>query len=357
MKICFPVQKDDGIESAVFGHFGSAPFFVVVDTDTNGLSTINNQDQHHTHGACNPMKALDNQKVDAIVVGGIGAGVAGLFRGALAPTVTPGIVLLSLGLDTNHGFAKVPVENSEVAKIRGVLERKLTKAQRVAEGARERMARTQTRSRQEDGQVKAHRAELVHLSTARSLLAQQQERPDLRLLARIAAKQEVAEATLAKAQQRKQRAEETSRAAFETCEHACCQQRTLLRKLEDLKQEERVMYELEHAKDQVMTVLKLALVNLVMWTRDTYFPPTYAHATWLRLAPFFRLPGQVIRSAETVEVRLRPFNDRQLNRDLGTVCTQVNAAQPYLPDGQRLQFRVQTHTTVSQVPIGNHSQS
>ena len=74
MKICFPVQKDDGIESAVFNHFGSAPFFVVVDTDTNGLSTINNRDQHHTHGACNPMKALDNQKVDAIVVGGIGAG-------------------------------------------------------------------------------------------------------------------------------------------------------------------------------------------------------------------------------------------------------------------------------------------
>jgi predicted Fe-Mo cluster-binding NifX family protein len=74
MKICFPVEKDNGIESAVFGHFGSAPFFIVVDTDTNGLSTINNRDQHHTHGACNPMKALDNQKVDAIVVGGIGAG-------------------------------------------------------------------------------------------------------------------------------------------------------------------------------------------------------------------------------------------------------------------------------------------
>jgi predicted Fe-Mo cluster-binding NifX family protein len=74
MKICFPVQTDDGIESAVFNHFGSAPFFVVVDTDTNALSTINNGDQHHSHGACNPMKALDNQKVDAIVVGGIGAG-------------------------------------------------------------------------------------------------------------------------------------------------------------------------------------------------------------------------------------------------------------------------------------------
>jgi len=33
------------------------------------------------------------------------------------------------------------------------------------------------------------------------------------------------------------------------------------------------MYELEHAKDQVMTVFKLALANVVMWTRDTYFLP------------------------------------------------------------------------------------
>jgi len=74
MKICFPVQKDDGLDSEVYNHFGSAPVFVVIDTDTNSLASINNRDQHHTHGACNPMKALDNQKVDAIVVGGIGAG-------------------------------------------------------------------------------------------------------------------------------------------------------------------------------------------------------------------------------------------------------------------------------------------
>jgi predicted Fe-Mo cluster-binding NifX family protein len=48
--------------------------FVVVDTETSGLATINNRDQHHSHGSCNPMRALDNQKVDAVVVGGIGAG-------------------------------------------------------------------------------------------------------------------------------------------------------------------------------------------------------------------------------------------------------------------------------------------
>jgi len=74
MKICFPVQKDEGMNSAVYGHFGSAPIFMVVDTDTNSIGVINNKDQHHVHGSCNPMKALDNQQVDAIIVGGIGAG-------------------------------------------------------------------------------------------------------------------------------------------------------------------------------------------------------------------------------------------------------------------------------------------
>ncbi len=265
--------------------------------------------------------------------------------------------LLSLGLDTNHGFAKVQVENSEVAKIRVVLERKLTQAQRVAEGARERMAQTQERSRQVDKQAKAQRAELAQLGTARQRLAAQQERPDPHLWARIVAQQQVAEAELAKSQQRKQRAEETYRAAFDTCERACCQQRTLLRELEDLKGKERVMYELEHAKDQVMTVLKLALANLVMWARDTYFPATYAHATWQRLVPFFRLPGQVVWGAETVEVELRPCNDRQLNRDLEAVCAQVNAEEPRLPDGQRLQFQVRAHASVPKEPIGSSSQS
>jgi len=74
MKVCFPVLKAEGLESEVYGHFGSAPAFLFIDTDSNRMTRINNGDQHHAHGMCNPMKALDNQKVDAIVVGGIGAG-------------------------------------------------------------------------------------------------------------------------------------------------------------------------------------------------------------------------------------------------------------------------------------------
>ena len=70
MKVCFPVQDNQGIESAVYNHFGSAPAFIVVNTTTKEVSAINNRDLQHTHGACNPMKALSGESVNAIVVGG-----------------------------------------------------------------------------------------------------------------------------------------------------------------------------------------------------------------------------------------------------------------------------------------------
>jgi predicted Fe-Mo cluster-binding NifX family protein len=74
MKLCFPVEADLGLDSVVFGHFGSAPLFILVDSDTQAVATIGNQDLGHAHGMCSPLKALNGKAVDAIVVGGIGAG-------------------------------------------------------------------------------------------------------------------------------------------------------------------------------------------------------------------------------------------------------------------------------------------
>jgi hypothetical protein len=54
------------------------------------------------------------------------------------------------------------------------------------------------------------------------------------------------------------------------------------------------------------------------------------------LAPFFQLPGRLLWSREVVQVELRPFNNRQLNRDLLVVCQRVNEFQPRLPDGRLL---------------------
>jgi hypothetical protein len=39
---------------------------------------------------------------------------------------------------------------------------------------------------------------------------------------------------------------------------------------------------------------------------------------------------------EYIKVELRPFHDRELNRDLAEVCTRVAKAAPLLPDGRRL---------------------
>ena len=74
MKVGFAVQKDEGLDSKVYNHFGSAPLFVVVETGAVKVERIQNQDLNHSHGACSPMKALGGQKIDALIVGGIGGG-------------------------------------------------------------------------------------------------------------------------------------------------------------------------------------------------------------------------------------------------------------------------------------------
>ena len=74
MKVCFPVQKDSGLDSMVYSHFGSAPAFIIVDTEQAVAASVNNNDMHHAHGACNPFMAMAGNQVDAVVVGGIGGG-------------------------------------------------------------------------------------------------------------------------------------------------------------------------------------------------------------------------------------------------------------------------------------------
>ena len=74
MKIAIPVADYRGLESAVYGHFGSAPTFALVDSETMSVEAMGNQNQAHVHGACSPMKALAGARPDAVIVGGIGTG-------------------------------------------------------------------------------------------------------------------------------------------------------------------------------------------------------------------------------------------------------------------------------------------
>lgn len=90
MNICFPTTKDNGLESRVSAHFGSAPYFIIVDSESGECRTIPNANHSHEHGRCQPMVALSGQDIDDVVVKGIGAGAlsrltAGGVRVLMAP--------------------------------------------------------------------------------------------------------------------------------------------------------------------------------------------------------------------------------------------------------------------------------
>ncbi|HEX9869482.1 MAG TPA: hypothetical protein VGC99_12990, partial [Candidatus Tectomicrobia bacterium] len=88
--------------------------------------------------------------------------------------------LLPLGLDTNHGYAKTPIENSEQAKQRTRLEQRRDRLQRWADSARKRYQRACQRADRRYAHRKA-RGELLYreLNQQQDALAQQEADPYL----------------------------------------------------------------------------------------------------------------------------------------------------------------------------------
>jgi hypothetical protein len=189
--------------------------------------------------------------------------------------------------------------------------------------------------------TKERATELYRVLNNHQIELERQDVDDWLLRKTIKEERSLADAEIEEYHQRQWKAYHTSNKEFAKCEKYCREQRELLRTLEELAQQERDMYELDNRKDQIMTVCKVALANLGMWVRDHYFPAEYAHASWHRLQVFFQLPGRISWGSEKVEVELKRFNDRALNRDLEALCAKVAQGQPCLPDGRRLLFRVQ----------------
>jgi hypothetical protein len=250
--------------------------------------------------------------------------------------------LLPLGLDTNHGFVKVAVENSEVAKQRTRLEKRLARLKQWAQSAGKRQAHASRRRERLRTTYKTRNRELYQELTAYQFTLEEQNLPDYLFRQKLKERKAEIDVELEPLRIKEWQAYEQCNAEFRKQEHYCKEQREVLRALENVKGQERSMYELDNRKDQVMSVCKVAAANLAMWVRDRYFPASYAQATWKRLLPFFQLPGTITHHAQTVQVELHPFNDRALNRDLAMLCERVNQASPHLPDGRRLSFTMRS---------------
>ncbi len=250
--------------------------------------------------------------------------------------------LIPLGIDTNHGYTKTEVLNSEVAKQRTALEQRQERLCLWAASARQRGTRAGKRYQRLWAETKARSTELYRALNQQQTLLEAQGVAHEERRQQIRALQAHADAEIEARRVKVWQAYDQSNAEWQKQERYCREQRVVLRALADLDARERQMYELDNRKDQVMTVCKVALTNLVLWTRDQYFPASYAHATWQRLAPFFRLAGQIRWEQAKVTVALRPFNDRQLNRDLAELCARIATDPPRLPDGRQVSFTVRT---------------
>jgi len=73
MRICIPTETNERKSAKVYGHFGSAPYFTIYDSEKDSFEVIDNSNQHHAHGMCHPMVALDGKDIDAVACGGMGA--------------------------------------------------------------------------------------------------------------------------------------------------------------------------------------------------------------------------------------------------------------------------------------------
>ncbi|MFH0984908.1 MAG: NifB/NifX family molybdenum-iron cluster-binding protein [Candidatus Omnitrophota bacterium] len=114
MKICIPTATQDGKSAQVHEHFGSAPFFTLCDTEKNTTEIIDNANQHHSHGMCQPMSALVGKGIDAVVTGGMGArAVQKLNEGGIKVyRAIPGTVEDILQQFSRGGLQELTVENA-----------------------------------------------------------------------------------------------------------------------------------------------------------------------------------------------------------------------------------------------------
>jgi hypothetical protein len=247
--------------------------------------------------------------------------------------------LIPLHLDTNHGYAKEQVVNSELAKRQGAVQGRVQRLEQLAQVSRVRLIDLQEQDQRLQEQRYAYEQQWMDLSfqvSAFEALGQTEERDYFPLKARqLATDWEV--------RQHKARLEKNAirrQAILDKCEGYCQELRHMLRRKEDLETQAREMYELDHAKDQIMTLFKLALANVGMWMRDHYFGESYQHCSWQRLFPFFKLGGGITTTASEVQLEICAFNNRALARDVEEVCRNVNTRGASLPDGRRLVMAV-----------------
>jgi len=89
MKICIPTKDDRGLESSAFGHFGSAPFFTMVEVERGRLEVVANPEPHSHSESCQHVDGVKAHGVDAVVCSGVGRRAFAALREVGIDVLTP----------------------------------------------------------------------------------------------------------------------------------------------------------------------------------------------------------------------------------------------------------------------------
>jgi predicted Fe-Mo cluster-binding NifX family protein len=82
MKICIPSISPNGLESVLSEHFGSAPVYIIYNTEKKTHEIVENANTDHQQGGCMPVDLLKRLNVEAVLCQGMGARAAGLLLSA-----------------------------------------------------------------------------------------------------------------------------------------------------------------------------------------------------------------------------------------------------------------------------------
>ena len=93
MKLCIPSADDRGIDAPVASHFGSAPFFTMIDLEGDAVTVVRNPACGHAPGECHHLDILRAHGVGTVACSGIG-------RRAFDALARDGVRVLTASLPT-----------------------------------------------------------------------------------------------------------------------------------------------------------------------------------------------------------------------------------------------------------------
>ena len=243
-----------------------------------------------------------------------------------------------LGGDVNIGYAKQPVENSELAKDKADLEKSLARLADWLAACEKRLQKAQQKQEHLTQQYLTALKDVHQI-----MLVRGRQQPEGMVCTPWGQAEKIGlEAELADLYQQVETA--AQKVEEELAKRQSYRQEETEKKesLTKISQAMKLnpMYELDDRKDQLVGTIRVCLTNVLQHLRDTVFPATYTKATYQTLAPFIQMGGYIIEHPQYIKVILDGFWQSDKQRDLEEVVKRSNEQRYTAPDGRLLWFEI-----------------